>query len=168
MKDIVKISKKTERFNHRVLIAAIATHIFVAVAGFIATQAAVADKLLPFGLSLASGASLTYTPAAAIGVFLGYFIPALDTGGFRYIAAMFAIIAIKLLLSGYKRLTEYPFFLSFICLLASFLTSAVTLSGLNFSFLNVIAEALLAAGGTYFISRLCHSLPKAVSGLNAD
>ena len=168
MKDIVKISKKTEKFNHRELIAAGATHTFAAAAGFIAARAAVADKLLPFGLSLSAGASLTYTPAAAIGVFLGYFIPALDTGGFRYIAAMFAIIAIKLLLSGYKRLTENPFFLSFICLLASFLTSAVTLSGLNFSFLNVLAESLLAAGGTYFISRCCHSIPKAVSGLNAE
>ena len=168
MKDIVKISKKTEKFNYSELIAAIATHIFVAVAGFIAARATVADKLLPFGLSLSAGASLTYTPAAAIGVFLGYFIPALDTGGFRYIAAMLAIVAIKLLLSGYKRLTENSIFLSFICLLASFLTSAVTLSGLNFNFLNMLTESLLAAGGTYFISRLFHSLPKAVSGLTGD
>ena len=168
MKDIVKISKKTEKFNYRELIAAGATHAFAAAAGFIAARAAVADKLLPFGLSFAAGATLTYTPAAAIGVFLSYFIPALDTGGFRYIAAMLAIIAIKLLLSGYKRLTENPVFLSFICLLASFLTSAVTLSGLNFSFLNVLAESLLAAGGTFFISRCCRSVSKAAGGLNAD
>ena len=168
MKDIVKISKKTEKFNHRELVMAGITHAFAIAAGFIAARAAVADKLLPFGLSLAAGASLTYTPAAAIGVFLGYFIPALDTGGFRYIAAMLAIIAIKLLLSGYKRLTENPVFLSFICLFASFLTSAVTLSGLNFTFLNVLAESLLAAGGTFFISRCFRALPKAVGGLNAD
>ena len=168
MKDIVKISKKTEKFNYRELIAAGATHAFAAAAGFIAARAAVADKLLPFGLSFAAGASLTYTPAAAIGVFLSYFIPALDTGGFRYIAAMLAIIAIKLLLSGYKRMTENPVFLSFICLLASFLTSAVTLSGLNFSFINVLAESLLAAGGTFFISRCCRSVSKAAGGLNAD
>lgn len=168
MKDIVKISKKTEKFNYRELIAAGATHAFAAAAGFIAARAAVADKLLPFGLSFAAGASLTYTPAAAIGVFLSYFIPALDTGGFRYIAAMLAIIAIKLLLSGYKRMTENPVFLSFICLLASFLTSAVTFSGLNFSFLNVLAESLLTAGGTFFISRCCRSVSKAAGGLNAD
>ena len=168
MKDIVKISKKTEKFNYRELIAAGATHAFAAAAGFIAARAAVADKLLPFGLSFAAGASLTYTPAAAIGVFLSYFIPALDTGGFRYIAAMLAIIAIKLLLSGYKRMTENPVFLSFICLLASFLTSAVTFSGLNFSFLNVLAESLLTAGGTFFISRCFRSVSKAAGGLNAD
>ncbi|MEE1239204.1 MAG: SpoIIE family protein phosphatase [Acutalibacteraceae bacterium] len=168
MKDIIKTSERTEKFNQRELIAAGTTHIFSIAAGFIATRAAVADKLLPFGLSVVAGASLTYTPATAIGAFLGYFIPALDTGGFRYIAAMLAIVAIKLLLSGYKRLTERPVFLSFICLLASFLTSAVTFSGLNFSFLNVLAESLLAAGGTFFISRCCSSLPKAVSGLSVD
>ncbi|MEE1006220.1 MAG: hypothetical protein U0L66_03390, partial [Acutalibacteraceae bacterium] len=84
MKDIVKISEKTEKFNHSELIAAGATHALAAAAGFIAARAAVADKLLPFGISVAAGVSLTYTPSAAIGVFLGYFIPALDTGGFRY------------------------------------------------------------------------------------
>ena len=168
MKDIVKISEKTEKFNHSELIAAGATHALAAAAGFIAARAAVADKLLPFGLSLAAGASLTYTPATAVGVFLGYFIPALDTGGFRYIAAMLAIIAIKLLLSNYKRLTENPVFLSFICLLSSFLTSAVTLGGLNFRFLNVLSESLLAAGGTFFVSRCFRALPRAVSGLGAD
>lgn len=168
MKDIVKISGRTEKLNHRELIAAAATHILAAVAGFIAARAAVTDKLLPFGLSVAAGASATYTPAAAIGVFLGYFIPALDTGGFRYIAAMLAILAIKLLLGGYKRLTENPVFLSGICLLASFLTSAVTLSGFNFSFLNAASESLLAAGGTFFVCRSFKALPKAVQGLNAD
>lgn len=168
MKDIVKISGRTEKFNHRELIAAGATHIFAAAAGFIAARAAVTDKLLPFGLSIAAGASATYTPAAAVGAFLGYFIPALDTGGFRYIAAMLAILAIKLLLGGHRKLTESPFFLSFICLLASFLTSAVTLSGLNFSFLSAAAESLLAAGGTFFVCRCFKSLPKAVQGLSAD
>ena len=168
MKDIVKISGRTEKLNHRELIAAAATHILAAAAGFIAARAAVTVKLLPFGLSIAAGASATYTPAAAIGVFLGYFIPALDTGGFRYIAAMLAILAIKLLLGGYKRLTESPVFLSCICLLASFLTSAVTLSGFNFSFLNAASESLLAAGGTFFVCRSFKALPKAVQGLNAD
>ncbi|MEE1160556.1 MAG: SpoIIE family protein phosphatase, partial [Acutalibacteraceae bacterium] len=32
----------------------------------------------------------------------------------------------------------------------------------------MLTESLLAAGGTYFISRLFHSLPKAVSGLTGD
>ena len=99
---------------------------------------------------------------------LGYFFPALETGGFRYIAAMFAIIAIKLLLGDSKKLSQSPIFLSVICLLASFLTSAVTLSGINFSFLSIVTESLLAAGGTFFVCRCFKSLPKAVQGLNAD
>lgn len=168
MKDIVKISGKKEKFNHMELVSAGAAHLLAAGAGFIAARAIVADKLLPFGLSFLAGCSLTYTPAAAIGVFFGYFIPALGSGGFRYIAAMFAVLAVKLLLGGYKRISQNPVFLSFICLLASFLTSAVTFNGLNFSFLNASAEALLAAGGAFFVCRCFKALPTASSGLTAD
>ena len=57
MKDIVKISGRTEKINHRELIAAVATHLLAAAAGFIAARGAVTDKLLPFGLSVAAGAS---------------------------------------------------------------------------------------------------------------
>ena len=168
MKEVLKITDAAEQYRPCDIAAAALSHTAAAILGFIASRAVVLGSFLPFGLSLLAGCPITYTPAAAIGVFLGYFIPALDTGGFRYIAAMLAIVAIKLLLSGYKRLTENSIFLSFICLLASFLTSAVTLSGLNFNFLNMLTESLLAAGGTYFISRLFHSLPKAVSGLTGD
>ena len=135
------------------LISAGAAHILAGIAGFIAARAVVADKLLPFGLAFLAGSSMTCTPAAATGVFLSYFIPALGSGGFRYIAAMFAVLAIKLLLGGYKKITGNPVFLAFITLLADFLTSAVTFSGLNFNFLNAAAESLLAAGGAVFVLR---------------
>ena len=168
MKDIVKISGKTEKFNHMELISAGAAHILAGIAGFIAARAVVADKLLPFGLAFLAGSSMTFTPAAATGVFLSYFIPALGSGGFRYIAAMFAVLAIKLLLGGYKKITGNPVFLAFITLLADFLTSAVTFSGLNFNFLNAAAESLLAAGGAFFVCRCFKALPRASSGLTPD
>lgn len=168
MKDIVKISGKTEKFNHMELISAGAAHILAGIAGFIAARAVVADKLLPFGLAFLAGSSVTFTPAAATGVFLSYFIPALGSGGFRYIAAMFAVLAIKLLLGGYKKITGNPIFLAFITLLADFLTSAVTFSGLNFNFLNAAAESLLAAGGAFFVCRCFKALPRASSGLTPD
>ena len=55
MKDIVKISGKTEKFNHMELISAGAAHILAGIAGFIAARAVVADKLLPFGLAFLAG-----------------------------------------------------------------------------------------------------------------
>ena len=131
MKEIVKISSDVKNFTVKELLIAGIGHFFVALAGFAATKAVVLDKLIPFGLSFLAGSSLTFTPTAAIGVFLGYFIPAIGNGGFRYIAALFAILAVKLMLTGYKKLVANPYFLTLISLLASFLTSAVVLKGMD-------------------------------------
>ncbi len=168
MKDVVKIISENEKINHKALVNAVGMHILAAIFGFITSRAVVLDKLLPFGLSFLAGSSLTYTPAVATGVFLGYFFPAIENGGFRYISALFAILAVKLLLSGYKKIVEKPLFLSFICFLSSFLTSAVTFNGFNFNLLIKVAESLLAAGGSYFAARTAKELPKISSGLSAE
>lgn len=168
MKDLVKISGSLENYKPKELVAAAAGHLLAVLAGILATKAVVSDKLLPFGLSFMGGVSLTYTPAAAIGVFIGYFIPAIGNGGFRYIAAMFAILAIKLLLGNYKKLVGNPVFLGSICFLASFLTSAVTLRGMGASITDVTSEAFLAAGGAYFISRCFKLLKHPAAGFTPD
>ena len=80
MKDIVKISNKIENFSFKELVLASIAHLFVALAGIAASRAVVLDRLLPFGLSLLAGSSITFTPAAAIGVFLGYFFPVVGIG----------------------------------------------------------------------------------------
>ena len=168
MKEIVKLTGTNDKINRSALISAALLHFSAAAAGFIASKAVVLGDILPFGLSFLAGSSLTYTPAAAIGVFIGYFIPAVGNGGFRYVAAAFAIVAIKLLLGGFKKLSSNPIFLSFMTLLASFLTSAVTLSGINFNFLSALAESLLAAGGAFFICRSFSTFKNAAAGLESD
>lgn len=166
MKETVKISEKIENFTLKELLSGSIIHFFVALAGLATSKAVVLDKLLPFGLSLLAGAPITYTPAAAIGVFIGYFIPAVGNGGFRYIAALFAILAIKLLLSSYKKIIGSPLFLTFISLLASVLTSAVALKGMETNLLNVIIEAILCASGTYFTAKSFGSIFKSSAGLS--
>ena len=153
MKDIVKISNKIENYTAKEIVFAGFTHLLAALAGFISCRAVVMDKLLPFGLSFLAGSSLTFTPAAAIGAFVGYFIPAVGNGGFRYISALFAILSIKLLLSGYKKIVSSPYFLTLIALLSSLLTSAVALKGMEISITDVATESLLCAAGTYFTAR---------------
>lgn len=166
MKEIVKISSDVKNFTVKELLIAGIGHFFVALAGFAATKAVVLDKLIPFGLSFLAGSSLTFTPTAAIGVFLGYFIPAIGNGGFRYIAALFAILAVKLMLTGYKKLVANPYFLTLISLLASFLTSAVVLKGMDTNIINVITEGLLCAAGTYFTARSFGTLNRSSAGLS--
>ena len=168
MKEIASSVNRKEKYDTGILLAAAGMHISAAAVGFIMSRGAVLGNLLPFGISFIAGCSLTYTPAAATGVFLGYFIPAIGSGGFKYIAAAFAVVAVKLLLGGLKRLSSNPIFLSAMAFLASFLTSAVTLSGLNFNFLNVLCESLFAAMGAFFVCRCFNSFKNAAAGLRAD
>ena len=168
MKDIVKISEKSENFSTKELLLGSISHFFVGLSGIAASRAIVLDRLLPFGLSFLAGSSVTFTPAAAIGVFLGYFFPAVGNGGFRYIAALFAIVAIKLLLSNYKKIVSNPIFLTFIALAANLVTSSVALRSLETSFLDVITETVLCTVATFFMSRSFISISNCSSGLSAD
>ncbi len=168
MKELVKISAAGGQARKTELISAGLYHAAAALSGFAASRAVVFGSLLPFGLSMIAGAPQIYTPSVAIGVFLGYFIPAVGNGGFRYIAAMLAILAIKLLLSGYKRIVKNPLFLSFICLISSALTAAVTLGGQPLAIINLIAEVLLSAGATFFVCRTGRCLDKFSAGLSGD
>lgn len=168
MKDVVKISNKIEDFKPKELFFAVFSHILVAVCGFFFSRAVVLDKLLPFGISLIAGSSLTYTPAAAIGVFLGYFIPAVQNNAFKYLSCLFAVLAIKLLLSNYKKLVNSWVFTSSITLISFVLISAATLNGMGGSIIDIFFESLLSAAGTVFVSRTFKLLSKNIAGLSPD
>ena len=168
LKEFVKISAAKAGTRKSELIAAALTHIAAAFLGFAGSRAVVFGNLLPFGLSMVAGAPQVYTPAVAIGVFAGYFIPAVGNGGFRYIAAMLAILGIKMLLSSYKRIVTRPLFLSFICLLSNLLTSAVTLTQNPSSVIELIAETLLSAGAAFFVCRTSNALDRFSAGLSGD
>ena len=166
MKEMIKL--KQEQLTQGELTQAILTHILAAAVGFVSTKAIALGTLLPFGLSFMAGCPHALCPSMAIGVFIGYFIPAIGSGGFRYIAAMLAILAIKLMLSSYKKIVENPFFLSGICLASTLLTAAVTLRGLPTDAIYLISEGLLSAGGTFFVCRSVRALSRRSAGLSGD
>lgn len=168
MKDLVKIEASHGQALSSEMLRAAAIHAAVALCGFIASRAVISDNMMPFGLSVIAGVPVWLTPSAAIGVFIGYFIPAIGSGGFRHIAAMFAILAIKLLLSNRKKLVEHPVFLGTVCLLSAGATALVTFAGLPSQPLALFTEALLASGGTYFVSRTVFALQKQTAGLTGD
>lgn len=168
MKEIVRLWDIRQKYNQKELLLAGVMHFLSALAGFVFSKAVVLSELLPFGISFLAGCSITYTPAAATGVFIGYFIPAVGNGGFRYIAALFAVLAVKLLVSNYKKIVRNPFFLSFIAFLSSILTSAVSLRGEEITLLNVVTESLLCLIATFFIAKAFNSFAKNISGLSVD
>lgn len=168
MKDVVKVSRKIEDFKPKELFLAAFSHILVSFCGFIFSRAVVMDKFLPFGISLIAGCSLTYTPACAIGVFIGYFIPAINGNAFKYLACLFAVLSIKLLLSNYKKIVNNPFFVSFISFISFFLISAVSIKGMGGNLIGVFAESLMSSIGAYFVCRSFKLFSKAAAGLSPD
>ncbi len=168
MKDIVKISNKQESYTIKELSIAAVSHLLISVCSFFATKAVVLNKLLPFGIAFLSGCNITFAPAAALGAFVGYFIPATQTGGFRYIAAIFAVLAIKLLLGNYKKLITNSYFLSLIAALSNLLTNAVAAKANEIGVIEIITEALLCGAATYFTASAVKALQKPNISLGND
>lgn len=166
MKTTVKIPGKVDNLTTKELIIALFSHFLSALLGFIASRAVLLDKLLPFGLGFLGGCPITYTPAAAIGCFLGYFIPLTQGSAFRYIAAVFAILAVKLLLTSYKKTLQNPAFLALASFLAASLTAAVSLKMGQIKFIELIAEGSLCAAAAFFTARSFKAFERFSQGLN--
>ncbi len=168
MKSYASIGEKVGALNSDELIHGILYHLLAAVSGFIFSRGIVLEGILPFGLSLVAGCPQIFLPSVSVGCFLGYFIPAAGNGGFRYIAALLAILAIRIMVSGYKQVSQNSIFLSGICLSCTYLTAAVTLSGLTKSIFLFLAEGVLSAGGAFFIHKAGKGLSRRTAGLSGE
>ncbi len=168
MKELVKVTAKRGQVGSRENIRAVIIHLLTAAFSFISSRAVLNGNIIPFGLSVLTGVPLYLTPAAAIGAFFGYFIPAIDSGGFRYLACLFAILSVKTLLSKVRVLIEHPIFKGILCFTVVSLTAFVTFKGLPYNLLKQFTEATIAAGGSYFVSRAATALREEPAGLTAD
>ncbi len=164
MKD-VKIKKNSSNIYFP---AALAKQVLFAVLGFVFTKAGVKGEIMPFGISFIAGVPAVYLSSAAIGIFVGYFFPAILKGGFRYITVMFAVLSIRILLSRYKKLSENPIFLSGLALVSTVVTGLLTLKGQNFDFIAFICDAFLSASATYFIFKAFSALLRETAGLSGE
>lgn len=167
MKESVKIGDRAAKGETKVYIEAAVIHIIAAVIGFSASRAEIFYGFCPFGVSFVAGCSINLLPSVATGVFLGYFIPGV-TGGFRYIAAFFAVAAIRVLLSGYKKLSKSPWFLGSVALLSGLFTSLLALWKLEKYALRSFGEAILMFCATFFICKTTLAFRRRFAGLSGD
>ena len=168
MKEQANISLQKTDSKTSETTAAIGIHLLFALAGFAAAKATVSGGLSPFGISLLASVPQSFVPAAAIGVFLGYFLSALSGGGFRYVAALFAILSIRILVSGYKKTAESVPFLCLICFLSDFFTAAVAFRAAPDAVLKVLTESILCTAGAYFFLRCFRVVQNATAGIVAE
>ncbi len=149
MKELVKGKSVLNELRTSDVWAAVFSQIISGVVGVVCAAATVFGKLTPFGTAFLAAAPFSYIPSAAIGAFFGYFAASFTGGGFRYIAALLAVLAIRLLLSGFKRISSSPLFVCGIPFLSLAVTAPVSKNG---TAAQLAAEAALAAFAAYFFN----------------
>lgn len=160
--------KERTKLTGRELINQALIHLLFLLSSFLCSRADLMGKYLPFGISAAAASPLNYMPSAALGSIIGYIFPATKDGGFRYIAAVLTVTAIRLLTSKIKFTREKPIFCAFIALLSSFFTGVSTLKGLSGGVTFALIESLLAGGVAYFLHSGTFALLKCKAGLSTE
>ncbi len=168
MKDLVKKTQEGITSSGKELMSALGIHILTAALGFVASRGIIFETLMPFGLVFLGGCSTVFLPSVAVGSFIGYLIPAVGSGGFRYIAALLAVVAVRLLLSGYRKICENPIFLGVVTLLSNAATGAVSYSGVPLDVLKLAAECIIIFGGVFIVRSTFNSLSREHAGLTLD
>ncbi len=168
MKDLVAKSQNVINQTTVTNISALSLHILTAVFAFIASRGVIFEFAMPFGLAFVGGSSVVFLPSAAIGAFIGYFIPAATTGGFKYLATLLAVVAVRLLLSGYRRISENPFFLGTITLIANIIVSIVSYSGVPLDLLKLAAESIIIFGSVFVVHQSFITLSNTLAGFTFD
>ena len=153
MKEQIKRLPQIGALSQKEVLQAAGLHLLSLLCGFVASRASVIGGLAPFGLSVTAGMPSVYTISVGAGVLVGYFFPITGGSGFRYLAALFAIVAIKLLLQSVGRFSKSPVFSGLIALVVTILTAFVTHNNSLAEILTAGMEGVLAGGGAYFTHR---------------
>ncbi len=130
------------------------TNVIYFLFGIIISRGTIMGELAPFGASYAAAVPKKYLFSSIVGAAFGYLLLK-PTDSFRYIASIAAIGALRWLMSDIDKISRSRLFAP----LSAFLPTAATGVALLFaststlsSFTDCIIEAVLAAGGAYFIS----------------
>ena len=169
MKELIKRTQENYKTNKKELVGAVSLHILTAAFGFIASRGIILTTLMPFGLVFVGGCSTVFLPSVAVGAFMGYFIPTdADVSGFRYIAALLAVVSLRLLLANYKRVCENPIFLCVVTAITNLVTGIVSFSGVPIDAVKLSGECVIILGGVFVVRRSFIALSDENAGFEID
>ena len=153
MKDETKVKRSLNANTVPKALFEAARHIIIAALGFLASRVTLLSSLTPLGLILSGAVPQMFSLSSGIGAFLGYlFFPNTDTP-FRYIAALFSVICIRLLTKQFKNISTHAAFNGFVVLLSTTVCNLVTCMSDSSNVLLLLAEGVLSGGITYFVAR---------------
>lgn len=166
MKELIKNSEVLAQIKSGELTAAVISHIVACGLGLVCSRAAIDGNMLPFGVSALAASPGAFMPSVAVGSFIGYFIPAISGGGFRYVAALLAVLTIRILLSGFRAISKSPIFVCAVAFLSLAVTAPVLIG--SRTAISLIAETFLSAGGAYFLRITAKALIHRKAGFSQD
>lgn len=137
-------------------------HIATAICAFLFSNAPIMKNLLPFGAAFTSGVKRKYLSAASAGAAIGYLFN-LSGGGFVYIASVFAITTVRIIL-GNEKFSNSPVFSGCLAFAAAGIIRLAVSSSYGGNITMVITEAALASSTAYFVAIVFKISPTEKSG----
>lgn len=153
MKENVKDRVNLGEIKIKDILREVAKQGIAALCGFVLSRGLVFGELLPFGLAYTAAVPIDYLALSTFGCFIGYFIPASTAGAFRYLAALFAIVAIKTLLATMTKYASRPLISAITAGIVTCATGVVTTVEDPAATVLAVCEAVLAFAGAYFIAK---------------
>ena len=98
MKENIREIINIDDLKIKALLREIAKQAASLLAGFLMSRGVVFGEIMPFGLAFTAAVPIEYLATAAFGCFIGYMLPLGELNYFRYLAALFAIVAVKAML----------------------------------------------------------------------
>ena len=158
MKEVANKETQSINLNFTDILFAVLRHLLAAFFGFFCSRGLVLEKLIPFGIGLTGGVNAVYSASCAAGAAVGYIT--VSGYSFRYVAAILAVAAIKILLHTTLKNELKPIFSAAVVALVTASTGIVMVREHSLDIVLAVAEALLASGYAYFVAKTCTVLIK--------
>jgi len=135
---------------------------------FLISRGSIFGGIMPFGAAFLSAVPGDYLAAASVGCFIGYIIPATDINSFRYLAAIFAIVAIKTILLALTKYFYKPLVISLTAGLITLGAGLVATVGDTKQTVLAVTEAVLAGLSAYFFVKTFRAYPRLLKGVKGE
>lgn len=168
MKENVRDKQGIGKIGIRDILTEVGRQALAALGGFLMSRGLVFGSILPFGLAYVAALPSDFLALGAFGCFVGYMFPATGGGVFRYLAALFATVAVKALLAAMTKYAERPLLCALTAGVITVATGLVSTVGDTKGSLLAVAEAILAFAGTFFISKTFKAWPGAKNGIRPE
>ncbi len=143
-------------------------HFLSAVGGLLATRVQLMSALSPLGIILAAAVPMGQSLSVGLGSFLGYLFFSAVPDPFRYTAALFATISLRMLSASFKKISDQPFFCAFSVLVSLTVCNLVACMQSGSEILLLLSEGVLGGGLTYFVRRALSTNIFSGIGLNGE